>query len=360
MKELLHIIAHFPEVEDVAYIDTLSSGLINETYKVTTASESSADYILQRINHHIFKDVEMLQHNIEVVTQHIRKKLEARGEDNIERKVLRFITSDNGKSYYKDEKGNYWRMSVCIPDSVSLDTVNVHTSGLVGIKFGEFEDLLSDLPEKIGEIIPHFHDMEFRIQELKTAIKQDKAGRLHETRGIADELFAHGEEMCLGEKLYREGKLPKRICHCDTKVSNMLFDTKGHVLCVIDLDTVMPNFVFSDFGDFLRSAANTSKEDEKDLTKVQFNMRIFKAFTEGYLRSATFLTSTEKKYLPFATQLFPYMQAVRFFTDYLNGDTYYKIGYPEHNLIRTKAQYKLYQEATAHKQEMADFIKAFI
>ena len=360
MKELLHIIAHFPEVEDVAYIDPINSGLINETYKVTTASARGTDYILQRINNQIFKDVDMLQHNIEVVTRHIKKKLEARGEENIERKVLRYIHSDSGKTYYKDEAGKYWRMSVFIPESITFDTVNVHTSGLVGIKFGEFEDFLSDLPEKIGEVIPHFHDMEYRVKELQEAIQQDKAGRLSATQYIADELLAHADEMCLGERLYKEGKLPKRICHCDTKVSNMLFDTKGHVLCVIDLDTVMPNFVFSDFGDFLRSAANTAQEDEKDLTKVQFNMRIFKAFTEGYLRSATFLTPTEKKYLPFATLLFPYMQAVRFFTDYLNGDTYYKIKYPEHNLVRTKAQYKLYKEASAHEQEMADFIKAFL
>lgn len=154
--------------------------------------------------------------------------------------------------------------------------------------------------------------------------------------------------MCCAEQLYREGKLPKRICHCDTKVSNMLFDEDGNVLCVIDLDTVMPSFIFSDFGDFLRTAANTGKEDDPDLDKVTFNMEIFKAFTKGYIESArSFLTPIEIEYLPYAATLFPYMQAVRFLADYINGDTYYQTQYKEHNLVRTKAQYKLYTAAKA-------------
>lgn len=163
--------------------------------------------------------------------------------------------------------------------------------------------------------------------------------------------------MCKAERLHREGKLPKRVCHCDTKVDNMMFDKDGNVLCVIDLDTVMPNFVFSDFGDFLRSAANTSVEDEKDLSKVNFNMDIFKAFSRGYIESAgVFLTPVEVENLPYAAKLFPYMQAVRFLTDYINGDTYYKIAYPEHNLVRTRAQFKLLQSVEAHEQEMKDYI----
>ena len=158
--------------------------------------------------------------------------------------------------------------------------------------------------------------------------------------------------------MYRECKLPKRVCHCDTKVNNMMFDEEGKVLCVIDLDTVMPNFIFSDFGDFLRSAANTGAEDDKDLNNVNFNMAIFKAFAKGYLESAkVFLLPIEIENLPFATALFPYMQCVRFLADYINGDTYYKIKYPEHNLVRTKAQFKLLQSAEEHTPEMKEFIK---
>ena len=157
--------------------------------------------------------------------------------------------------------------------------------------------------------------------------------------------------------MYREGVLPKRICHCDTKVNNMLFDRDGNILCVIDLDTVMPSFVFSDFGDFLRTAANTGAEDDPDLNKVNFNMDIFRSFAKGYLSTAgAFLTPVERENLPFAATLFPYMQAVRFLADFLNGDTYYKIKYPDHNWIRTKAQWKLFQSARAKLDEMAGFI----
>jgi Ser/Thr protein kinase RdoA (MazF antagonist) len=165
--------------------------------------------------------------------------------------------------------------------------------------------------------------------------------------------------MCSAEQLHREGKLPKRICHCDTKVSNMMFDLEGKVLCVIDLDTIMPSFIFSDFGDFLRSAANTGREDDKDLDNVNFNMDIFKAFAEGYLKSAkVFLTPLEIENLPYAAALFPYMQTVRFLADYINGDTYYKTQYPEHNLVRSKAQFKLLQSVEAHQAEMQEFIQS--
>ena len=166
--------------------------------------------------------------------------------------------------------------------------------------------------------------------------------------------------MTFAEKLHREGNLPKRICHCDTKVNNMLFDANtGLPLCVIDLDTVMPSFIFSDFGDFLRYAANASAEDEPDLSKVYFRMDIFEAFTKGYLKAGkAFLTKTEIENLPLAAELFPYMQAVRFFADYLNGDTYFKTKYPEHNLVRTKAQFKLFLSAQEHEEDMKNFIKA--
>ena len=200
--------------------------------------------------------------------------------------------------------------------------------------------------------------MEFRLKQLRDAVAADAAGRVKEVQYYLDEIEKRADEMCKGERLYREGKLPKRVCHCDTKVNNMMFDEEGKVLCVIDLDTVMPNFIFSDFGDFLRSAANTGAEDDKDLNNVNFNMAIFKAFAKGYLESAkVFLLPIEIENLPFAAALFPYMQCVRFLADYINGDTYYKIKYPEHNLVRTKAQFKLLQSAEEYTPEMKEFIK---
>ena len=165
--------------------------------------------------------------------------------------------------------------------------------------------------------------------------------------------------MCKAEQMFRDGILPKRICHCDPKVNNILFDKDGKILCVIDLDTVMPSFVFSDFGDFLRTAANTAAEDEPDTSKVSFRMDIFKAFARGYVESAKgFLTDIEKENLPFAACMFPFMQAVRFLTDYLNGDGYYKISYQDHNFVRAKSQMALFKSALSHLDEMSDYIKS--
>ena len=323
-------------------------------------SPEEPDYVLQRINHLIFTNIEMLQHNIEVVTRHIRQKLEARHEEDIERKVLHFLPSTNGKTYFYDGEG-YWRISIFIPRSQTLETVTPESSYLAGLKFGEFQAMLADVPEQLGEIIPDFHNMEFRLKQLREAVSANISGRLAEVQDIVDAIEKDADTMCSAERFYREGKLPKRICHCDTKVSNMLFDENGKVLCVIDLDTVMPSFIFSDFGDFLRSAANTGKEDEADLNKVKFNMEIFKAFTKGYIESArTFLTPLEIEMLPYAATLFPYMQAVRFLADYINGDTYYQTRYKDHNLVRTKAQYKLYLEAKSATPDMKAYINSLL
>lgn len=360
MENLNQIIKQFPEVGEVNETKPLTSGWINQTYLVKTAAPEENDYVLQRINHLIFTDIEMLQHNIEVVTSHIRQKLEAQQEQDIDRKVLRFLPATDGKTYYFDGE-SYWRVSVFIPRSETLEAVTPESSYLVGLKFGEFQAMLADVPQQLGETIPDFHNMEFRMKQLREAVAANAAGRLHEVQDLVDAIEKDADEMCCAEQLYRDGKLPKRICHCDTKVSNMLFDENGEVLCVIDLDTTMPSFIFSDFGDFLRSAANTGKEDEQDLNNVRFNMEIFKAFAKGYVQSArTFLTPIEIEHLPYAATLFPYMQAVRFLADYINGDTYYRTTYDGQNLVRTKAQYKLYLEAKAAIPEMKAYINSLL
>lgn len=354
-KELQQIVAQFDICGTVTEVKPLGNGLINTTYKVCTEGDAP-DYVLQHVNNTIFPDVEMLMGNIVAVTGHIRAKYEKEGVADIDRKVLRFVPTKDGKYFYFDGT-KYWRVMVFIPETISQSAVTPESSRIVGETFGNFQAMLSDIPVELGETIKDFHNMEFRLQQLREAVAENKAGRLAEVQWLVDELEKRAEDMCKGERLHREGKLPKRICHCDTKVDNILFDSDGKVLCVIDLDTVMPNYVFSDFGDFLRSAANTGKEDDPNLDNVNFNMDIFKAFAEGYLKSARcFLTPLEVENLPYAAALFPYMQTVRFLADYINGDTYYKTQYAEHNLVRSKAQFKLLQSVEAHQAEMQAFI----
>ena len=363
-EELAAIASGFELQGKINEIKPLGNGLINDTYRIRTEGEG-CDYVLQRINNNVFKDVGLLQSNIEAVTRHIRLKLETAGETDIDRKVLSFVKTKENDRTYSFDGSNYWRISLFIPNAVSYEAVTPELSYFAGKAFGDFEAKLVDIPEKLGETIPDFHNMELRISQFADALEKDRVGRVKEglqakdgeIRKIIDLISDNAELMCSAEKLHREGKLAKRICHCDTKVNNMLFDEKGNVLCVIDLDTVMPSFIFSDFGDFLRTAANTAAEDEPDTDKINFNMEVFKSFTKGYLESTkSFLTPMEKERLPYAAMLFPYMQAVRFFTDYVNGDTYYKTRYPDHNLVRTKAQIKLFLSAQSHVEDMREAI----
>lgn len=360
MEKLKKIISHFQLTGLAKDVSIFGEGMINTTYRVSLENEDR-QYILQKINHHIFKDVEMLQNNIKRITDHIRQKLIELGEKDIDRKTLTLIQTKEGKLYHFDGE-DYWRMMILIPNSYTFEAVTPEYSYYAGKAFGNFQSMLADLPgEPLGETIPNFHNMEFRLMQFRDAVNQNAAGRLDEVANLVSEIEKRADEMCQCEHLYREGKLPKRINHCDTKVNNMLFDKDGNVLCVIDLDTAMPGFVMSDFGDFMRTAGNTGKEDDEDLNNVSFNMEIFKSYTKGYLESAKeFLSPIEIELLPFGAKLLTYMQLTRFLADYLNGDTYYKINSPLHNLQRSKAQFKLLQSIEANYEDMLDFIKTSI
>lgn len=360
-EQLLNILDHFQLNEKVVSAEPFGNGHINDTLKVTT-EKGDVKYVLQRINHHIFTNVEMLQNNIHVVTSHIRQKLEEMGETDIDRKVLTFIPSKDGKNFYFDGD-SYWRVCLFIPHSKSYEEVTPELSYEAGKAFGDFQTILSDIPEgTLGETIPNFHNMEFRLQQFHEAIEANTAHRVEEVKELIDEIEKRAESMCVQERLYREGRLKKRTNHCDTKVNNILFDANSDkVLCVIDLDTVMPGFVLSDIGDFIRTGANSGAEDDENLDNVHVNMDIFKAYTRGYMEKAkAFLTPTEIRLLPYGGRLLTYMQTVRFLTDYINGDTYYKINSPKHNLIRTKAQFKLLQSLEEHAAEMDQFMSEWL
>ena len=357
MDEILGIARQFDLSSEAIDAQPCGSGLINDTYLITTASEEEPNYILQRINHSIFTDVDLLQANMVKITEHIRKRLQQAGAKDIDRRTLTVIPTKDGKLYYYDGE-SYWRVTIAIRDSFTHEQATPEMAYRTGRAFGEFHAYFigDDIPQ-LGETIPDFHNMSARLQQLRDAVKADKVGRLAKAQPIVDEFLSRAEEMTLAERLYAEGKLPKRISHCDTKVNNILFDADDNLLCVIDLDTTMPGFVLSDFGDFIRTAGNTGLEDDTDLSRVGLNMDVFRAFTKGYIETAApMLTEVEKKLLPFGAKLLTYMTAVRFLTDYLKGDVYFKTQYPEHNWQRTLAQRQLLKSLDEHTAEMDAYL----
>ena len=334
----------------VKSVKTFGNGLINTTLLVTT--ESGRRYILQKINTAIFLKPEELQQNLRHITDHIRRCNRETGKRDADRHVLTMVKTRDGKEFAEVD-GEAWRMTQYVEGSHTEEKLTPEKARLTGKAFAEFHSFFArpDAPQ-LADTIPGFHDIALRIRQLREAIANDPVGRLAEVHDICDKLLARSEEMLLANRLHAEGKLPRRIAHHDTKLNNILFDEDGSILCVIDLDTVMPGFLLSDFGDFIRTGANTGAEDDPDLSRVGVDMDIFRAFAEGYIPEATFLTDEEKKTFPFGARMLTYMQTVRFLTDYINGDTYYKTLYPEHNLVRTRAQLRLLEELDRHAAEM--------
>ena len=366
-KNYLTILNAFPIEGEVVGVEPFGNGHINDTHRVMVRETDGRErpmYVLQRINHEVFRDVETLQKNIFAVTEHIRKKLETEGDQDVDRHVCTFLRTKSGERYTTSE-GSYWRLMLYIPGSVSVDAVTPESARSAGRAFGDFQSRLADVPEgTLGETIPRFHDMAFRLRELSDAIREDRVGRAAENRvrKLVKELDDRSDDMLIQERLYEEGKLPKHINHLDTKVDNILFDNEsGQVLTVIDLDTVMPGFILSDVGDFIRTAVNTGAEDETDESKISVDVEIFKSYVEGYMSSASsFLTETEIRLIPYGGRMMTYMQAVRFLTDYINGDTYYKTDYKDHNWDRAWAQFVYLTRLEDKAKEMSDFMSHWL
>jgi len=356
-----NIIQQFATDNETGEIRPLKIGHINDSFIVDSKLPNGKSYFLQKINHQIFKNVDGLQKNIQIVTDHLRTKLAQAGEVNLEQKVLQLISAKDGKLFYQDDKGAYWRLYVNIQNTHSYDVITPELAYKAGEAFGNFQCMLADIShDELIETIPNFHNMEFRLEQFREAVKADTVGRLAQTQWLVDEIESRAEEMCMPERLFRDGKLPKRINHCDTKVNNLLFDENDEPICIVDLDTVMPGFVLSDFGDFMRTAANTGAEDDANLDNIGVNMPIFEAYTRGYLKKATFLTPIELDNLAFGAKLLSYMQTVRFFGDYLNGDSYYKIAHEHHNWQRSLAQFRLLQSQEDKFTDMQNFIKTIV
>ncbi|TAJ06907.1 aminoglycoside phosphotransferase family protein [Marinilabiliaceae bacterium JC017] len=338
------------------------SGLINTTYKVITKEEAAPNYLLQIVNHHIFKNVPELTRNIKRVTDHIRSKLVKENGADLARQVLNPIDTQDGLGFVQDAEGKYWRMFLFIENARSYDQLsNGHQAYMGGKAFGQFQSRMADLPgEPLYPVLPDFHNTEMRILNFIERVKADPAGRVKEVQAEVDFLMARSEEYKKVVQMGRDGIIPERIVHQDTKFNNVLLDENDNILCVIDLDTVMPGFVCYDIGDAIRNGANTGKEDDRELDNVSLNMELYEGFIKGFMEETKeVLTPAEIDTLAFGAKLLTYEQAVRFLDDYIDGDNYYKINSPDHNLVRTRAQIKLLQSMEDNFDKMEAIVKQY-
>ncbi len=336
------ILAQFVIRGDAGAVVPFVSGHIHDTYRVRNTAPGCPEYLLQRINHHIFRQIPQLMENIGRVTAHLRQKLMAVPGNDPDRQTLTVIYTLDGSSFHRDPDGNFWRLYLLIPGAKSYDLVRTPAQAYQGGKaFGRFGALLADLPAaELHETLPHFHDIERRLRIFAAVLAADSRGRAREIAPEVAFVNRRAGEMTAILQLGREGKLPLRITHNDTKFNNVLLDEHEQALCVVDLDTVMPGYVACDFGDSIRTTACTAAEDEADLSRIDFDTGMFEACARGYLEEmGSFLTPAEVASLPLGCKLMPYLMGVRFLTDYLDGDTYYKTAFPGHNLQRARAQF---------------------
>jgi Ser/Thr protein kinase RdoA (MazF antagonist) len=354
------VISHFTLPGTLMKAERFGSGLINDTY-LCEFSERGArrNYVLQRINTSVFKKPEQVMENVEVVTTHIVSRLREEGVQDPYAVTPALIPTRYGGSFHRDGSGAYWRMFHYIEPGTVFDTVkDVRHAHEVGRGLGRFQSLVSDLPpERLHDTLPGFHHTPKYLTEFDNAVKVDVRNRVAGTN--AEITFVSRERYLapLLTELMNSGQLPVRVVHNDPKVNNVLIHTAtGEALCMIDLDTVKPGIVHFDFGDCVRSAANSAGEDAEDLSKVGLDLSFFEAVARGYLREAGgFLTEKEIEMLPASVKVITFELGLRFLTDYLRGDTYFRINYPDNNLHRARVQFKLL-ESIEKAQEGITFI----
>lgn len=340
------------------------NGHINDTFLLTneTADGEKKRYILQRMNHDIFKNPQELMENVINVTEYLRKVILAQGGDP-NRETLNVVKTHDGSSYYMDDNGNYWRVFLYIEGTVCLEMVegpeDFYDSA---VAFGNFQKMLADYPaEKLHETIPNFHNTPSRFRDFQKAVEEDKMGRAALAREEIEFALAREKDTAVLLDLLQEGKLPLRVTHNDTKLNNILFDEETkEALCIIDLDTVMPGLSHYDFGDSIRFGASTGAEDEKDLSKVEMDLNLFEAFTKGFLEGCGgSLTEKEIEMLPMGAKLMTYECGIRFLADFLEGDVYFKIHREGHNLDRARTQFKLVADMEKKWDEMAAIVEKY-
>ena len=338
VTSLRDICANFPIVGEVKWVEVYGSGHINDTYRIRTVER---EFILQKINSRVFRNIEGLTSNFQKVSAFITNKIR---ETDSTMQLPELYPAQSGEFVFQEQPDAYWRLMNFIPGSHSYDRVkSADLAREGGRAYGCFVRMLADFPaEELVETIPRFHDIDFRLQNYDAALERDIAGRKKELSAEIDLVVRYAPMMRYIKKLGEEGEIPLRVTHNDTKINNVLFDSQGKAVAIVDLDTVMPGYVHYDFGDAIRTFTNSALEDEADLQKVQFRKDYYDAFHEGFLsQTDAILNATEKQYLPHSALLMTFIIGLRFLTDYLEGDTYYRTAYEQHNLVRARNQFHL-------------------
>lgn len=357
-------IKQFPFAGTLISADSYGNGHINDTFLLLFEhNEETTKYILQRINHVVFKDPVSLMDNIVRVTTFLKEKIEQAGGD-AKRETLNVILTRDQMPYYQDSIGCYWRAYHFIDDSISYDLVERKEDFYESaVAFGNFQRLLHDFAaDSLSETIPNFHHTKVRYETLLEVIKKDVNARVNSVQEEISFVKERKEDASLLAELLEKKELPLRVTHNDTKLNNVMIDKEtGKGICIIDLDTVMPGSALYDFGDSIRFGASTAKEDEKDLSKVSCSMELFEAYTKGFLEGTKgSLTKEEIKLLPMGAKVMTLECGIRFLTDYLQGDTYFKTAYDTHNLDRCRTQFKLVKDMEEKWDEMQQIVAQYL
>lgn len=359
---LKSIAEQFDLKKNILSIEPFGNGHINDTFCITCKTDSGKSrFLLQRINKLVFKNPPLVMENFYRVTEHIKDKLIKNKIPDINRRTLSLIPTLNGSSYYQENNDNFWRLINFIEDAFTIDYIDDPKQAYKAAKsFGLFQKMLLDLPKpRLHETIPDFHNTPKRFKVFEKSLDKDTYNRAKSVENEIEFVLQNKSIVSILTDLANKGEIPEHIIHNDTKINNIMFDKKtGEGICVIDLDTVMPGFTLYDFGDMVRTATCPAAEDEKDLSKIYLNMEMFKAIVDGYICEAReFLNPVESKLLPFSGKLITFEQGIRFLTDYLNNDIYYKIHYKGQNMDRSRTQLKLVQSIIEHENEMNKYVE---
>ena len=360
LSHLLDISREFQIHGEILHAEQCKVGHINETYTATyDQGGTQVRYIHQRINHEVFKDPADVMDNLMRVTTHLRRKLAEAGVKDLTRRALTVVPTNDGASFFKSADGEYWRTFVFIEKVRTFEAVETVAQAFeAGRAFGEFQSLLVDLPGKrLAETIPHFHNTRRRFDAMVAAAHADKANRAAAAKQEIE--WAQKQENAVDTVLNALAKkrIPERITHNDTKFNNVMLDTDTRkAMCVVDLDTVMPGTPLYDFGDMVRTTTSPTMEDELDLSKVKMQMPMFKALARGYLGTAgKFLTKNERALIAFSGRLITLTIGLRFLTDFLNGDVYFRVHRSQHNLDRCRTQFRLVESIARQEEAMQKF-----